>query len=545
MNKTLLTPLLSFFLFFGGLRCLEAQVFQPENEVAPPELVEIVSDGTTKEVIAALKQAPSLNLYTHKKKKHTLLTMAIQLGRPAIVEAILQAGASPQFSTPWHSPLALAVKTNQPEMVRMLLMAGANPNLKDKLGRTPIHHLQRGHSLQIARLLVEAGADLSHRDDRGKSVFMSIDGTKYPQLYAYLQSMLQVQKASVHWPTFRDGPYVFDIDSSTVTVSWFYHDSARQITYRTDTLLSHSPAIGFTDRFSGRKQLLVNDLSRLNSPNQAPAADSIIVVGDVHGQFDQLIHSLQKAGVINSKNEWAFGKNTLVFMGDLVDRGKQVTETLWLVHNLMQQAQQGGGEVIALLGNHEELLIVGDDTYVDSHYTYLWRYFNLDPARLFSMKNYFGKFLRNRPVMVRRGNTLFVHAGVSSELWSRSLSIDSVNLLINNFLTNPNPTISDTERLLMLDKGPLWSRTYFRSFDPFNTMTDSVVQLTLDKYRVKRIVVGHTEIPQIMSLFGGKVVAVNVPFYNLQDSQLLLITKDELLIIDADGRKKQLFQSVE
>lgn len=523
----------------------KTQVIATSPTVASAELVNAIKKGTPHEVRSLLSEYQTPDIFADKRKKNTLLTFAIHSGREEIVDCLLLAGASPNFSSYARTPLGSAVYINNRQIVRKLIMAGANPNQEDQLGRISLHFVRPENDIRMARLLVEAGARIAKRDHSGKSIMSKVDGERYPVLYNYLQSMLQVQNASALWPSFKDGPYVVDFDSLTYKISWFYHDSAQRKTFRVDTIVEKKPQVVFYDRQMHCNRAIMSDMALVNNNYQSDKNDTIVVVGDVHGQLKQLLGLLKNAGIVDNSSRWNYRKNRLIFIGDLVDRGDEVTQTLWFVHDLMIQAKESGGEVVYLLGNHEELLLVGDISYVHSNYTNLWRYFNYSSNELFSMESYLGKFMRTRPAMFRSGKTLFVHAGVSKELLESKLPFDSINYLVKNFFTSPVPSISDTERLLMLDKGPLWSRSYFKNFDTTKSITDSIVDLTLKQFDVDRIVVGHTEVPQIVLLFDGKVVAVNVPFSDTINSQVLMIINDNKLFkILSNGSVQQLIQTL-
>ena len=88
--------------------------------------------------------------------------------------------------------------------------------------------------------------------------------------------------------------------------------------------------------------------------------DSIFVVGDVHGQYDQLVNLLKRSGIINDDLAWIGGKAHLVFLGDLFDRGNAVTKVLWFIYSLEAQAEAAKGKVHLVLGNHEIMALTGD-----------------------------------------------------------------------------------------------------------------------------------------------------------------------------------------
>jgi serine/threonine protein phosphatase 1 len=75
---------------------------------------------------------------------------------------------------------------------------------------------------------------------------------------------------------------------------------------------------------------------------------STFVVGDVHGrrkQLSQLLSLLPREA----------GRDTLVLLGDLIDRGEDIPGTVADVCELQQSAPEGS--VITLRGNHEQMLL--------------------------------------------------------------------------------------------------------------------------------------------------------------------------------------------
>ncbi len=84
---------------------------------------------------------------------------------------------------------------------------------------------------------------------------------------------------------------------------------------------------------------------------------NIFAVGDVHGQYDKLIGLLYRGRLIDARLDWCAGTTTLCFLGDFFDRGPRGFHTMELVRKLQQQAVDAGGQVLALLGNHEVLLL--------------------------------------------------------------------------------------------------------------------------------------------------------------------------------------------
>lgn len=94
-------------------------------------------------------------------------------------------------------------------------------------------------------------------------------------------------------------------------------------------------------------------------------AQSLGAVGDLHGDLVQTMRVLQVAGlmaapVLGEPAQWVGGDATLVQMGDILDRGDDEIGILRLLWQLAEGAQEAGGAVYILNGNHETLNVAGD-----------------------------------------------------------------------------------------------------------------------------------------------------------------------------------------
>src|SRR5882672_3959185 len=96
----------------------------------------------------------------------------------------------------------------------------------------------------------------------------------------------------------------------------------------------------------------------------ADPSESLVAIGDVHGDFDDFVGILQRIGLVDKQNHWTGGKTTFVQTGDLLDRGPKPREVMDLMMALEKEAAQAGGRVVGLLGNHEVMNIMGDLRYV-------------------------------------------------------------------------------------------------------------------------------------------------------------------------------------
>jgi len=142
----------------------------------------------------------------------------------------------------------------------------------------------------------------------------------------------------------------------------------------------------------------------------------ILAIGDLHGEYDSFAKLLINTGVIDEKLSWRWGKGHIVICGDVFDRGQKVTECLWLIYKLQQQARLAGGEVHLILGNHEiiHLLKMGRGD-LATKYAVLFYNVGLDYADFFEREFELGRWLRARPLAVRIGENLFVHGGIPPE----------------------------------------------------------------------------------------------------------------------------------
>lgn len=59
------------------------------------------------------------------------------------------------------------------------------------------------------------------------------------------------------------------------------------------------------------------------------------LIGDVHGHADKLEALLQKLGYTKQRNYYAHPERKVVFVGDYIDRGPKIPETLEIVKSMV------------------------------------------------------------------------------------------------------------------------------------------------------------------------------------------------------------------
>ncbi|MFC7532260.1 metallophosphoesterase [Actinoplanes sp. GCM10030250] len=83
----------------------------------------------------------------------------------------------------------------------------------------------------------------------------------------------------------------------------------------------------------------------------------LFVVSDIHGHRHEWWTTLSDAGLIDASGDWSGGDARLWLLGDYVDRGPDGIGVIDDIRRLTAQAPATGGQVGALLGNHEALLL--------------------------------------------------------------------------------------------------------------------------------------------------------------------------------------------
>ena len=91
------------------------------------------------------------------------------------------------------------------------------------------------------------------------------------------------------------------------------------------------------------------------------------IIGDVHGCYDALVELLERLGYQKQSGVYRHARRQAVFLGDLVDRGPKIRETLHLVYSMVER---GSAQIV--LGNHE-INVIGYHTRArpESGHTYL------------------------------------------------------------------------------------------------------------------------------------------------------------------------------
>jgi hypothetical protein len=245
--------------------------------------------------------------------------------------------------------------------------------------------------------------------------------------------------------------------------------------------------------------------------------------------------------VIDTALHWSWGEGHLIINGDITDRGAWVTECLWLIYHLEQEAKVVGGGVHVVLGNHELMVIRGDLRYVHQRYLDGVARRNRTPYDdLFGPDMELGRWLRSKLTLLRINQTLFVHGGLAPTIVHGGYDIAKLNDLVRNGLsyTSPRAYFSDTTKLLFGGLGPLWYRGYIMEMEGrYPATTSQQIDSQLTFYNVENIVVGHSQVDSIMTFQNGRVIAIDVIVENLGGQQALLWQDSKFYRVEASGKR--------
>ena len=300
--------------------------------------------------------------------------------------------------------------------------------------------------------------------------------------------------------------------------------------------------------------LLPGSISAQSTPSR------VVAIGDLHGDYDAWQAIARAARLIDAKGRWTGGSATLLQAGDVVDRGPYSLKIIRHLMKLQSEAPKRGGRVIVLVGNHEAMMMTDDMRYVhpgeykafadrtsearrDRVYeankaaieaAYRARFPDIKPEAIkqrwidsnplgkieyqiaWLPDGELGKWALQNPAVVKLGDTLFVHGGISAAY--ANIPIDELNRQVTAALKAQDRAPA---AIINNPQGPLWYRGLItRNAAAGDEATvapvpqgaaqplsiDQEIELVLKNYAVKRIVVAHTPSREgIISSAGGRL----------------------------------------
>ncbi len=363
----------------------------------------------------------------------------------------------------------------------------------------------------------------------------------------------------------------------------------------------------------------------------------VLAIGDIHGEYAGLVSILREVGLIDSQNDWVGGEAVLVQTGDFMDRGPGVRPVMDLLMKLEHQAPEQDGRVVVLLGNHEGMNLIGDFRDVTPEIYATFATDDSEKLRQAAFKEWgkwlkklarsrggsaqslgdddkvqwmaehplgrweyqtavgpegeYGHWIARRPIAVKIGDTIFMHAGIGPKYAHLSLEeitdlyrgqfetlfedraslakegivpsffdLDEMNSALIYQVKNPpieqysstrksrviDRTAANLERLqaLLLEDSPLWYRGYTNL--TADELSELMAQLE-ETYGARHFVVAHSPLMSgdIQQRLGGRVFLIDTgmlaSFYQGRPSALEWRDGD-FAALYADGERQTLME---
>ncbi len=291
-------------------------------------------------------------------------------------------------------------------------------------------------------------------------------------------------------------------------------------------------------------------------PAEFSDVDTVFVVGDVHGKYNNLISILQQGQVIDASLNWNANRNHLVIMGDIFDRGHNVIKALWFLYDLERQARSAGGKLSILLGNHEIMIFTHDTRYVSNKELLVARYHQAEYHEMFDIHHsVLGNWLAQQLGLLKIDNLLFAHGGITFPY--ANITVDDLNKILYTYLHEDNfaallkrsmstrnrcfsSAFPDAFNFFFDPRSIFWYRDFVLKDD-----NEADLDLILKRYNARHLIVGHSRVEKIQSFYKTKVIAVDM--CNAASELLMVVRGAEknnaFYRITLDGDRQKLFDN--
>lgn len=344
----------------------------------------------------------------------------------------------------------------------------------------------------------------------------------------------------------NEGPYVFYKNDSILNVNYlkgnrddgFYVDKKEYSINSEVSISSYFQLDSTSFDFKINPDIKIPKSTYLDG-------NPILAVSDIEGSYKAFRDFLINSNVIDTNLNWTFGKGHLVLVGDFVDRGWSVTQVLWFIYKLEQEAEEKGGFVHFIIGNHELKNMQGNYKSAADKYLAASNILGKFQSELYNSNSFLGKWMSSKNSIEKINGNLFAHGGIHPDVAASKLGLDEINQLIRNNYYKPYypKTEKTTESLLTSNKtGICWYRGYFKE-----DLSQEEVEKGLNKFNAKSIVVGHTLQSKVNRQYNGKVIGIDVKhpkdyqkYWPKGESEGLLIEGNNYYRVFLNGEKKEI-----
>jgi hypothetical protein len=334
---------------------------------------------------------------------------------------------------------------------------------------------------------------------------------------------------------YKDGPYIFYSEDHLKERYYYYHPTSSTKEIKEKIIPVENPVTSLKPVFNVEKKVLLSQ----DFPTHADEYDNVSKIaafGDIHGEFDLLVSILKNSQIIDEDFCWSFGDGHVVFCGDIFDRGDQVTECLWLIYALEQEARKAGGMIHLLLGNHELMAMENDNRYLSGKYFNMTHLFKTPYSKLYDEDTVLGRWLRSKNVLVQINGYIFVHAGLSPKMVQEGYSIGKINQLTRHYLSG----VTIDEDIFLGSEGPFWYRGYLINWTGYKKITSDEVDKILQFYKAAKIIFAHTPVPKIQTCFSN-LIAIDVSLEKISPYEFLWIEDGKFSTRNKDGSFRVLY----
>lgn len=344
----------------------------------------------------------------------------------------------------------------------------------------------------------------------------------------------------------NEGPYVFYKNDSTLNVKYikgnredgFYVDK-KEYSVNSEIIVKSYFQIDSTS-FDFN---IISDIK--TSKTTYNDGNPIMAISDIEGGYKVFRDFLINSKVIDKNLNWTFGKGHLVLVGDFVDRGWSVTQVLWFIYKLEQDATKQGGFVHFIIGNHELKNMQGNYGASAKKYLAVANILGKVQSDLYNSNSFLGKWMSSKNALELINGNLFAHGGIHPDIADSELNLDEINQIIKNNYYKPYYPKKEkniAQLLTSTKTGICWYRGYFKE-----DLTQEQIERGLNKFNAKSIIVGHTLQSKVNIQYNKKVIGIDVKHskdyqknWPNKKSEGLLIQGNKYYRIFANGDKKEM-----